>query len=202
MTTSPIISRSYLPSSSSSPSRPFDRSLPGTSSPTPLSRNPVSLRIYKVLGANFDDEATKEALTTLSDLYSSSSSTNGTTVNGNGLPPPKEPKRRPSAYLDSDDSEDDDGEAGKRSNGIAGRLSFLEGSPPGDTAVKARKNLRRDIERKLADGSQKFLKAFGEVDQVGATAHYKFGSRCLSSSGWLNICMDIFTPLRNSMDNL
>lgn len=62
------------------------------------------------------------------------------------------------------------GAGGKRVNGNgvggAGRLSFLEGPPPGETAAKARKNLRRDIERKLAEGSQKFLKAFGEVNEV------------------------------------
>ena len=32
-------------------------------------RNPVSLRLYKVLSPNFDDEDTRQALGTLSDLY-------------------------------------------------------------------------------------------------------------------------------------
>jgi hypothetical protein len=30
----------------------------------------------------------------------------------------------------------------------------------------ARKYLKKDVERKLADGSERFLNAFGEVDQV------------------------------------
>lgn len=178
MSSSPITTRAYLPTASS-PSRSYDRSLSGTSSPTPLSRNPVSLRIYKVLGANFDDDATKEALTTLSDLYSSPSTSNAS----NGTTKPKLPTRRASAYVDSEDEDDEDesdedvgtGAGGRRVNGNglggAGRLSFFEGPPPGETAAKARKNLRRDIERKLAEGSQKFLKAFGEVNEVRRPRH-------------------------------
>lgn len=174
MSSSPITTRPYLPTASS-PSRSYDRSLSGTSSPTPLSRNPVSLRIYKVLGANFDDDATKEALTTLSDLYSSPSTSNAS----NGTAKPKLPTRRASAYVDSEDEDDEDESdedvGGRRVNGNglggAGRLSFFEGPPPGETAAKARKNLRRDIERKLAEGSQKFLKAFGEVNEVRRPRH-------------------------------
>lgn len=49
-------------------------------------------------------------------------------------------------------------------------------TPPGDTAAKARKNLRRDIERKLAEGSQKFLKAFGEVNEVRWPRHTAFST--------------------------
>ena len=48
--------------------------------------------------------------------------------------------------------------------------SFLRGAPPGDTAAKARKNLRRDIESKMEEGSLRFLAAFGVVDQVRITA--------------------------------
>jgi len=36
---------------------------------TPVWGNPVSLRLYKVLSTNFDDEDTRQALGTLSDLY-------------------------------------------------------------------------------------------------------------------------------------
>ena len=32
-------------------------------------RNPVHSRLYKVLGTSFDDESTKQALSTLSELY-------------------------------------------------------------------------------------------------------------------------------------
>ena len=34
-----------------------------------LSQNPLTIRLYKVLAANFDDDATKEALETLAELY-------------------------------------------------------------------------------------------------------------------------------------
>ncbi|KAF8486745.1 oligomeric complex COG6 [Russula emetica] len=95
-----------------------------TASPSPLARNPVSLRLYKVLGATFEDDATKEALSTLSDLYS------------------------PSDLQLAKDAP-----------------SFLRGAPPGDTAAKARKHLRRDIESKMEEGSLRFLAAFGMVDQ-------------------------------------
>ena len=48
--------------------------------------------------------------------------------------------------------------------------SFLRGALAGDTAVKARKHLRRDIESKLEEGSLRFIAAFGAVDQVRLTA--------------------------------
>src|ERR1700722_6805184 len=89
---------------------------------TAQTRNPIALRLYKVLGTNFSDDATKEALRTISELYIPS------TVPGRG----------------------DEG---------------LE-ITPGESAARARKNLRRDMENKLAEGSREFLKAFGEVDQV------------------------------------
>lgn len=58
-----------------------------TSTPTTsnASKNPISLRLYKVLSTNFEDGATREALDTLSELYgSSSSSTNGITDSNPG----------------------------------------------------------------------------------------------------------------------
>ncbi|KAJ7814128.1 oligomeric complex COG6 [Mycena olivaceomarginata] len=85
------------------------------------SRNPISLRLYKVLGTNFDDDATREALQTLSELYATSSTLKGKEILRN---------------VEEDES-----------------------------AARARKNLRRDMERKLAEGSHQFLEAFGEVDQ-------------------------------------
>lgn len=36
----------------------------------------------------------------------------------------------------------------------------------GQSAAMARKHLKRDVERNLAEGSQKFLNAFGQVDKV------------------------------------
>ncbi|KAJ7655211.1 oligomeric Golgi complex subunit 6 [Mycena polygramma] len=110
------------------------------------SRNPVSLRLYKVLGTNFDDEATREALQTLSELYATSTST----VKGKEV-------------LRNGEEDDVDEESAKLSGGVP--EEFLTEAIPGESAARARKNLRRDMERKLAEGSHQFLKAFSEVDQ-------------------------------------
>jgi hypothetical protein len=122
-----------------------------TASPSPLTRNPVSLRLYKVLGATFEDDATKEALSTLSDLYSPSES------------PAVVPIAKEDAVVHDGVDELDTDSATKDAP------SFLRGAPPGDTAAKARKHLRRDIESKMEEGSLRFLAAFGMVDQVRIT---------------------------------
>ena len=132
-----------------------------SSSPAPLSRNPVALRLYKVLGASFDDDATREALATLSELYSRPSASKG-----------KEVQRDTDADAENDSTRLPPG-ASKR---VGGPLSFLDGPPPGETAARARKNLRRDIETKLADGCQKLLMVCGEVDQVCTLLVKKGGS--------------------------
>ncbi|KAF8258917.1 oligomeric complex COG6-domain-containing protein [Lactarius quietus] len=128
-----------------SPHRNHERETNGvnlTASPSPLARNPVSLRLYKVLGATFDDDATREALSTLSDLYS--------------------PSRPTLIAKEEDVSHDEADEAdGEKIKDVP---SFLRGALPGDTAAKARKHLRRDIESKLEEGSLRFLAAFGAVD--------------------------------------
>ncbi|THU94175.1 oligomeric complex COG6 [Dendrothele bispora CBS 962.96] len=103
------------------------------------SRNPVSIRLYKVLGTNFDDEATKESLTTLSELYAKSSSVKG-----------KETQR----IADFEEGDDEH----------MNTSSFVE-TIPGESAARARKNLRHDMETKLTEGSQHFLKVLGEVDE-------------------------------------
>ncbi|RDB22992.1 Conserved oligomeric Golgi complex subunit 6 [Hypsizygus marmoreus] len=108
---------------------------------TPQSRNPVSVRLYKVLGSNFEDEATREALQTLSDLYVTSGPSKSTE----------------DTSTDTEDAEYDD----------TGRDKFKDSTPaiPGESAARARRNLRRDMENRLTKGSQQFLNAFGEVDQ-------------------------------------
>lgn len=128
-------------------------------------RNPVSLRLYKVLGTNFNDEATKEALRTLSDLYSSQ--TAASSLKG------KEVQREADDLYDDDDDAEDDGPLSKAAvnSNTSGTSTFVE-LVPGESAAKARKNLRRDMENKLAEGSRQFLKAFGEVDQVSHVVVY------------------------------
>lgn len=107
-----------------------------TSTPAPaVSRNnPISLRIYKAIGTNFDDRASREALEIASSFYSSKG------------------KGRASSQ---DEDEDED-------NVVPVRRTLK-----GQSAAAARKNLKRDVEARLAGGSQQFLEAFGEVDKVG-----------------------------------
>jgi hypothetical protein len=121
----------------------------------PQTRNPISLRLYKVLGTNFSDEATKEALQTLSDLYVPSIPKTGS-LKG------KEVQRD---VEELEDDAEDDMLWGKSSVTAVDSGGFVE-NVAGESAARARKNLRRDMENKLAEGSRQFLKAFGEVDQV------------------------------------
>ncbi|KAF8526040.1 oligomeric complex COG6 [Hysterangium stoloniferum] len=112
--------------------------------PQSLAWNPISLRLYKVFGANYEDAGTREALDTLSIFYSTP----------------------PTTALSRDINEDDD-------SGNELYENTLEDAPhrrvamhtSRGVAAKARKNLRRDTEVRLAEGSQKFLTAFSEVDE-------------------------------------
>ena len=134
---------SIATSSSHEPSQTTERKQQSLSQ----TRNPVILRTYKILSTNFDSAATRGALQTLSDLHA----------------PPikgKEPIKRDDDLYDDDDIEclTQDG-------------SRIQGQPSielisGDIAAQARKHLRRDMEKKLADSSRRFLKALGEVDHV------------------------------------
>lgn len=111
-----------------------------SSSASTFARNPVSLRLYKVLGTNFNDEATREALSTLSDLYASS---NHSTT-----------KNRSEDDIENENLGNIPGEPQKTP------------SLTGEVATRARRSMRRDMEHKLVQSSQQFLQALGEVDQV------------------------------------
>ena len=65
---------------------------------TPSSRNPVALRLYKILGTNFDDEGTRQALKTVSELYGPSSAAH----------PISRKPTKPSTDSDSDENEEQD----------------------------------------------------------------------------------------------
>ncbi|EIW84653.1 oligomeric complex COG6 [Coniophora puteana RWD-64-598 SS2] len=112
-----------------------------SATPSVQLRNPISLRIRKILSTNYTDEATKEAIYTVSSLYSDAAS-------HVAISRPKQ---------DGDDVDEDEVPPSARTR--------VEEYVLNDTAAKARKNLRRDLEDKLAKGSQHFLLAFGEVDQ-------------------------------------
>jgi hypothetical protein len=109
-------------------------------------RNPVTLRLYKFLGAKYDDDATRAALHTLSDFYA---------------PPPSVTATTSDPSTDEWDESDSEDEAQASPS-----PAFLRAAarPAGDIASRARTHMRRDVERRLADGSRRFLTAFGDVD--------------------------------------
>ena len=130
-------------------------STPSPSTPTQhatsSARNPVTLRLRKILGTTFTDPATTEALQTLSHLYSTPS------VSPSHIQTPEQ-----------NGTDDNDGDWG---DWHSEETAPKDGAPghtdvPNKTAARVRKNLQKDLERKLAEGSHHFLKAFGEVDQV------------------------------------
>ena len=94
-----------------------------------------------VLSTNFDDEDTRQALGTLSDLYTTLKSKDALVV-----------------------VEDIDDEV--FCDSVDASTTVLAESVPGKSAVKAQKYLRRDMENKLMEGSKKFLEALGEVNSV------------------------------------
>ncbi|KAF9267497.1 oligomeric complex COG6 [Marasmius fiardii PR-910] len=103
------------------------------------SRNPIQLRLYKVLGTNFDDQATREALQTLSELYA----TNGTLTEGQ--------------------TAEEDSKLREELLPVKPVPLYVE-STPGETAARARKHLKRDMEKQLTEGSHQFLQVFKELD--------------------------------------
>jgi conserved oligomeric Golgi complex subunit 6 len=120
---------------------------------TPQIRNPISSRVYKVLGTNFNDDATREALCTLSELYVSTS-TSG-----------KEHDLKSEIEDLTDENAAEEGDAIHRKPPFKQSVHLSE-AIPGEFASRARKQLHRDMEKKLAEGSRQLLKALGDVDQV------------------------------------
>ena len=114
-----------------------------------------------MLSTNFDDEETREALSTLSDLYATPSS-----------PPPLPTTSTKGKLPEAQQTEDrDEGHAlhdvdMAPTTVTAPAQVVLVEVVPGESAARARKNLRRDMENQLAEGSRKFLDALGEVDAV------------------------------------
>jgi hypothetical protein len=130
------------------PLTPISSNINGDRKPVSQPRNPVSLRLYKVLSTNFDDKDTRQALATLSELYAS---------------PNLKSKDTLVVVEDVDDE--------VFSDPSDASTTPLAESVPGESAVKARKYLRRDMENKLTEGSKKFLEALGEVDSVSPCSY-------------------------------
>lgn len=151
-TTTPTSFNSSTPSLSSTTT---ERKSSATWSSSSQSRNPVAMRLYKVLSTNFEDEDTRQALHTLSDLYAAPLAKGKEPASANGV---------------EEDIDDADGSDGLSTNAIHVKSAYdlvLAEAYPGEFAAKARKNLRKDMEKKLADTSRRFLEALGEVDAVG-----------------------------------
>ncbi|KAF7799585.1 hypothetical protein EIP86_010822 [Pleurotus ostreatoroseus] len=148
------------------PNSPSPSSRPHSS---PQLHNPLSLRLYKVLAANFDDDATKDALQTLAELYAPASAVKSVAKG-------KEVKRDRSVASVGDDDEDEvDEQEVTLKTTVQAQPAFVE-PVAGDIAAKARKNLRRDVESKLAESSRRFLTAFAEVDKQLDTLHEHIGA--------------------------
>ncbi|KDQ13474.1 hypothetical protein BOTBODRAFT_111408 [Botryobasidium botryosum FD-172 SS1] len=137
-----------LPSPSSSSislASPLQR---GAALPSSSARNPISLRLYKVLGTNFQDPTTREALETLSSFYAPEIATPGQTEVG-----------------DEDEDEGSDEEDGDEGSDAQPIPMPRNEKIDGDIAEKARKLFRKNVEGRLLEGSYKFLQAFKEVDE-------------------------------------
>lgn len=104
-----------------------------TPAPAPAAsrNNPISLRIYKAIGTNFDDRSSREALELASSFYSA--------------------KGKERAVGGEEEEE----------------IVPVRRTLKGQSAASARRNLKRDVEARLAGGAERFLEAFGEVDKVG-----------------------------------
>jgi hypothetical protein len=131
------------------PTRSLSQSGPSSSfTPPSLSssrNNPISLRIYKAIGTTFDDTGSREALELVSNFYAPTHSIKG-----------------------KEQAEDNITNGHGQEEELPRRRTLK-----GQSAATARKYLKKDVERKLAEGSRKFLDAFGEVDQV--SYHSRFG---------------------------
>ncbi|KAI6030178.1 oligomeric Golgi complex subunit 6 [Pisolithus marmoratus] len=103
-------------------------------------RNPITHRLRKILATSFTDPATVEALQTLSQVYSTP---------------------QPDTAVDTADSSNDDwSESDEDTEQRHPQDDVID-----ETAARARKNLQRDFENKLAEESEHFLLAFGEVNK-------------------------------------
>lgn len=130
-------------------------------------RNPVSLRLNKVLATNFDNEDTREALRTLSELYATGSGSAGGSAMSSGST--KTAAQNETRQQDGGVDEEVSLPAQSTlpaTHTYGQQQQTLAEAIPGESAARARKNLRRDMEQQLAEGSKKFLEALGEVDAV------------------------------------
>ncbi|KAI0705883.1 oligomeric complex COG6 [Cytidiella melzeri] len=149
------------------PSSPISRL--NSSEASPQQHNPLSIRLYKVLAANFDDDATKEAVQTLAELYATDHS--APKVKGKQV-------QRESGPGHEELGEEDEAEFSAVRSSLGDKTTpstFME-PVPGEIAAKARRNLRMDVESKLAESSRRFLTAFSMVDKQLDTLQEHIGA--------------------------
>lgn len=127
--------------------------------PAPTSRNnPISLRIYKAISTSFDDPASQEALQIASSFYSGDRGLDlRTSLKGKG-------RAEQNGHGPLQEEQED--EASREVSGEESDWANGRRAAKGESAAMARKWLKKDIEGRLAGGSQRFLDAFGQVDQV------------------------------------
>jgi conserved oligomeric Golgi complex subunit 6 len=161
--TTPARSASVYPLSASTSS-------PGLSTPTRLTStpsngagrgHPLSLRLYKILGARYEDESTREALEILSGMYAPAERC---TSAGKSVVIARRIGKAGGAGAESDESED--GTVRTVRTGAKPTTPAADAAGGNDSAARARKNLKRDVEMKMARSSRLFLSAFREVDNV------------------------------------
>lgn len=106
-------------------------------------RNPVSQRLYKVLGATFDDVASKDALRTLSNFYATPG-----------------PSSRATEWVQTDDWDDDD-VLEDHPNFHGDTISFLNERVPGEVAARAGRICAGMWRTSLQTEASNFLKRLG-----------------------------------------
>jgi len=143
---------------------------------------PLSLRLYKILGTPYEDESTREALEILSGLYAPAvveppSSAGPAATAGKSTVVPSA-RRNPKVDVggaqaeveaESDESEDGTVVSAPRTGTFKPTTithTAADGTRGNDSAARARKNLKRDVEMKMTRSSRLFLSAFREVDKV------------------------------------
>jgi conserved oligomeric Golgi complex subunit 6 len=131
--------------------------------PSSNTKNPVFSRIYKILGTNYNDHATRDALHTLSEIYAVSSSQASLSSSAKGALDPHK-------YEENSEEESAEGlEQRNPKNAVVATSSSTASLTLGlysDATSRARRDLKRDMETRLMLSSQKFLQAFADVDKV------------------------------------
>ncbi|KAH0826947.1 oligomeric complex COG6 [Lanmaoa asiatica] len=154
---------------------------------TPSSRNPITLRLRKILGTTFhrsvNDRSTANALAFIQH-----------TIPLRSLPSLTFKNQTPTTTTD-DSWSDLDPEGNAPRNGVSGHADVAS-----ETARRVRKNLQRDLENKLAEGSRHFLKAFGDNDLQKIVTEMR--QHCDDAEAQLKLTEEASRPLLEQAESL